>query len=280
VTRRLGGAALAAVLTAAPAGALPFKRHVKPPPVEESLPPALQGVEIRERLGERVPLDAAFTGADGRPVRLGSLLGRGRPVILALVYYRCPMLCGLVLSGLARGMREMGLPLGQAYDAVAVSFDPRENSALAAERQRGWLQAVGRPDGAASWAFLTGQEPEIRALADAVGFRYAWDERTGQFAHAAAVFVLTPEGRVSRYLYGIEFPARDLRLAVVEAGQGRVGTSLDRLLLTCFRYDASSRRYQPYVVGFIRIAALAVLGGLAVTLAVFWRREVKRGTVR
>ncbi|HEY7724740.1 MAG TPA: SCO family protein [Anaeromyxobacteraceae bacterium] len=273
-------AAAAALLAAAPAGALPFKQHVKPPPVEDSLPPALQGVEIQERLGERVPLDAAFTGADGRPVRLGSFFGRGRPVVLTLVYYRCPMLCGLVLSGLARAIREMGLPLGEAYDAVAVSFDPRESGALAAERQRGYLQAVGRPEAAASWAFLTGQEPEIRALADAVGFRYTYDERTRQYAHAAAIFVLTPEGRVSRYLYGVDFPARDLRLAVVEAGEGRVGTSFDRLLLTCFRYDASSRRYEPYVVGFIRIAALAVLGGLAVTLAVFWRREVKRGTVR
>jgi len=280
VTRALRAAAAAALLAAGTSAALPFKQHAKPAPAEESLPPALEGVEITERLGERIPLDATFTGADGKPVKLRELVGRGRPLVMALVYYNCPMLCGLVLGGLSRSMREMGLGLGADYDAVTVSFDPRESSALAAERQRGYLQAVGRPEAAAHWAFLTGQEPEIKALADAVGFRYAYDEKTKQYAHAAAIFVLTDDGRVSRYLYGIDFPARDLRLAVVEAGEGRVGTSFDKLLLTCFRYDASSRRYEPYVVGFIRIAALAVLGGLGVTLAVFWRREVKRGSVR
>jgi len=271
---------LAVLGSAAPAGALPFKQHARPATPEESLPPALQGVEIEERLGQPVPLDAAFTGADGRPVRLGDLLGKGRPVVLSLVYYNCPMLCGLVQTGMARAMRETGLTLGKDFDALTVSFDPRETSQLAAERQRGYLQAVARPDAAGSWAFLTGQEPEIKALTAAVGFRYAYDEKTRQFAHAAAILVLTPQGTVSRYLYGVEYPARDLRLAVVEAGEGRVGTSFDRLLLTCYRYDAASRTYEPYVVGFIRIAALTVLGGLAVTLAVFWRREVKRGTVR
>jgi protein SCO1/2 len=237
-------------------------------------------VEIEERLGQPVPLDAAFTGVDGKPVRLGEILGKGRPVVLSLVYYNCPMLCGLVQTGMARAMRETGLTLGRDFDALTVSFDPRETSQLAAERQRGYLQAVGRPEAAASWSFLTGQPPEIRALTEAVGFRYAYDERTRQFAHPAALFVLTAQGKVSRYLYGVEFPSRDLRLALVEAGEGRVGTSFDRLLLTCYRYDAASRTYEPYVVGFIRVAALSVLGGLAVTLAVFWRREVKRGTVR
>jgi len=280
VTLALRAAAAAALLAAGPVAALPFKQHAKPPPAEESLPPALEGVEITERLGERIPLDATFTGADGKPVKLRDLTGRGRPLVMALVYYNCPMLCGLVLGGLSRSMREMGLGLGVDYDAVTVSFDPRESSALAAERQRGYLQAVGRPEAAAHWPFLTGQEPEIKALAGAVGFKYAYDEKTKQYAHAAAIFVLTDDGRVSRYLYGIDFPARDLRLAVVEAGEGRVGTSFDKLLLTCFRYDATSRRYEPYVVGFIRIAALAVLGGLGATLAAFWRREVKRGSVR
>lgn len=283
MTRRSRSLALAALglALALPASALPFKRHVKPSgPGEEGLPPALEGVDIAERLGEKVPLDATFTGPDGKPFRLDGLLGRGRPVVLSLIYYNCPMLCGLVQGGLSRAMRESGLTLGKDYDALTISFDPRETSALSAERQRGYLQAVGRPDGAASWPFLTGEEPEIRKVTDAVGFRYAYDEKTKQYAHAAAVFVLGSDGKVSRYLYGIEYPGRDLRLALVEAGEGRVGTSLDRLLLTCYRYDAVSRRYEPYVVGFIRIAALAVFGGLAVTLAVFWRREVKRGTVR
>jgi protein SCO1 len=208
-------------------------------------------------------------------VRLRDLVPRERPVVLALVYYDCPMLCGLVLGGLARAMRQSGLELGTDFDAVTLSFDPRETTKLAAERQRGYLQAVGKPGAAASWTFLTGQEPEIKALADAVGFRYVYDEKTKQFAHAAVVFVLTPEGRVSRYLYGVEFPPKDLRLALVEAGQGRVGTSFDRLLLTCYRYDPASRTYVPIALWFVRASALAVLGGLSVVLGIFWRREWK-----
>jgi protein SCO1/2 len=274
-------ALLAALAAPAPALALPFKQHVRPAnPGDAPLPPALQGVEIVERLGERVPADAVFTGADGKPVRLAEVLGRGKPVVLSLVYYACPMLCGLVLSGQARAMKESGLTLGKDFEAITISFDPRESSKMAGERQRGYLQSIGRTEAAADWPFVTGEEPEIRKVADAVGFHYAWDQATRQYAHPAGIFVLTAEGKVSRYLYGVEYPARDLRLAVVEAGEGRVGTSFDKLLLTCFRYDAASRRYEPYVVGFIRAAALSVLGGLAITLAFFWRREVKRGTVR
>ncbi len=272
---------LAALAAAAPAAAIPFKEPPVPAaPVSGVLPAELEGVEIRERLGEKVPLDATFTGPDGKPVRLADLFARGKPVVLSLVYYDCPMLCGLLLSGEARSLREMGLELGRDYEAVTISFAPRETSQQAAERQRGYLQAIGRPGAAADWPFLTGEEPEIRKVTEAVGFGYAYDARTRQYAHPAAIFVLGPDGKVSRYLYGIDFPPRDLRLAVVEAGQGRVGTSFDKLLLTCYRYDPSSRRYEPYVMGFIRVAALSVLGALAVTLAVFWRREVKRGTIR
>jgi protein SCO1 len=274
-------AVLLLAAAALPAAAIPFKQQARPvTPAEGELPPALEGVEIRERLGEKVPLDVAFTGADGKPVRLAEIFARGRPVVLALVYYDCPMLCGLLLGGAARAMGQMGLELGRDYEAVTLSFAPRETSLLAAERQRGYLQAVGRPDAAAHWPFLTGSEPEIRKVTEAVGFGYAYDEKTRQYAHPAALFVLGPDGKVSRYLYGIEFPARDLRLALVEAGEGRVGTSFDKLLLTCYRYDPQSRRYEPYVVGFIRVAGLAILGSLAATLAFFWRREVKRGTVR
>jgi protein SCO1/2 len=282
MTRALGAAGLAALLAALPArsAAIPFKQHAVAAPVEGPQPAALDGVKVVERLGEQVPVDATFTGPDGQPVRVADVLGRGRPVVLSLVYYDCPMLCGLLLGGLARSMREMGLELGKDYQALTISFNPRETSQLARERQRGYLQALGRPAAAADWPFVTGEEPEIRKVADAVGFHYAYDQQTRQYAHAAAIFVLTPQGKVARYLYGVEFPARDLRLAVVEAGEGRTGTSFDRLLLTCYRYDPASRRYEPYVIGFVRIAALAVFGGLAATLAVLWRREAKRGTVR
>ena len=246
-----------------------------PPEANAQLPAALQNVEVEEKLGSKLPLEVRFTTQDGRAVRLGELLGRHRPVVLSLVYFDCPMLCGLILTGVARGMRETGLTLGKDFDAVTLSFDPRDSTRSAAERQRGYLQAFGDPTAKQAWTFLTGADPEIKAVTEAVGFKYAWDERSKQFAHAAAIFVLTPDGRVSRYLYGVEFPARDLRLALVEASEGRVGTSFDRLLLTCFRYDPASRKYEPYVLGVVRIAMLGVLGGLGIMLGVFWRREIK-----
>jgi protein SCO1/2 len=266
-----------ALLAPAAAPALPMAQALRPVQVpEKTVPEALKNVEIQERLGAQVPLDARFTGEDGAAVRLGDLVvKREKPTVVALVYYSCPMLCGLVLKGMARAMRESGLTLGKDFDAVALSFDPRDTAKLAAERQRGYLQAFGDPDAKRSWRFLVGAEPDIRAVTDAVGFKYAYDERTKQYGHAAALVVLTPDGRVSRYLYGVEYPSRDLRLAVVEAAQGRVGTSFDRLLLTCYRYDPASRTYEPYVIGFVRISMLGVLGAVVVMLGVFWRRELR-----
>jgi protein SCO1/2 len=268
---------------AAPARAMFPPNAPRPKPADAAPQPSvLDEVRIVEKLGERVPLDAGFTGPDGRAVKLGELFGAGRPVVLALVYYDCPMLCGLVLGGLATSMRQAGLELGRDYEAVTVSFDPRESSRLAAQRQRTYVQKAGMSGKEAHWPFLTGAEPEIRRLTGAVGFEYAYDPESKQYAHAAALVLLTPDGRVSRYLYGIDYPARDLRLGIVEAGEGRVGTSFDKLLLTCFRYDPASRRYQPYVIAFIKLGSLAVLGALATTLGVFWRREWKarKGTAR
>jgi protein SCO1/2 len=251
-----------------------------PPEANPQLPAALQDVGVEERLGAQLPLDARFTTQDGAAVRLGDLVPKERPVLLSLVYFNCPMMCGLILTGAARGMRETGLELGKDFDAVTVSFDPSDTTRLAAERQRGYLQAFGKPEATGGWTFLIGQQPDIKAVTEAVGFNYAYDERTKQFAHAAAIFVLTPEGKVSRYLYGVEFAAKDLRLAIVEASQGRVGTSFDRFLLTCFRYDPASRQYQPYVLGIMRVVMLGVLGGLGLMLGVFWRREIKKGKGR
>jgi protein SCO1/2 len=238
-------------------------------------PAPLQGVEIEERLNAQVPLDAVFLDQDGRQVRLGDALGKGKPVVLALVYYECPMLCGLVLGGMARGMKETGLELGKDYTALSISFDPREKPAQAFVRQKHYLQSFDKADQKQVWPFWVGQEKDIRSVTDAVGFRYKFDEETKQYAHGAAILVLTPEGRVSRYLYGVEFSGRDLRLAMVEAADGKVGTSFDRFLLTCYRYDPVARRYVPYAMGAVRAGALLVLFGLASTLFVFWRREVK-----
>ncbi len=238
-------------------------------------PAPLQGVEIVEKLNGAVPQGAAFLDQDGKPVRLGDVLGQGKPVVLALVYYECPMLCGLVLGGMARGMKETGLELGKDYTALSISFDPREKPAQAFVRQKHYLQSFDKADRKDVWPFWVGQEKDIRAVTDAVGFHYTFDEETKQYAHGAAILVLTPDGRVSRYLYGVEFPGRDLRLALVEAADGKVGTSFDRFLLTCYRYDPVARRYVPYAMGMVRAGALLVLFGLATTLFVLWRREAK-----
>jgi protein SCO1 len=238
-------------------------------------PAPLSGVEIDEKLNARVPAGAAFLDQDGKPVKVGDVLGKGKPVVVALVYYECPMLCGLVLGGMARGMKETGLELGKDYTALSISFDPREKPAQGFVRQKHYLQSFDKADRKDVWPFWVGQEADIRAVTDAVGFKYKFDEETKQYAHGAAILVLTPDGRVSRYLYGVEFPGRDLRLALVEAADGKVGTSFDRFLLTCYRYDPVARRYVPYAMGLVRAGALLVLFGLATTLFVFWRREAK-----
>ncbi len=246
----------------------------------ELVPSILKNVEIVEHLGDRVPPGATFRDQQGRTVTLGELTGGDKPVVMALVYYECPMLCGLVLGGLARGMRQTGLELGRDFRAVSVSFDPREKPGLALVRQAAYLQSMGKPERIDDWRFLTGEEAQIRSVTEAVGFEYAYDAATKQFAHAAAIMVLSPGGRISRYLYGIEYPGRDLRLALVEAGQGRVGTSFDRFLLTCYRYDPAARRYVPYAIGFVKAGAVLVALVLGGALAIFWRREARKGGVR
>jgi len=227
------------------------------------VPPAvLENVRIEEKLGNPIPLDVDLVGGDGKPFRLGSLFDGQKPVVLALVYYDCPMLCGLILSGAAKAMRENGLVLGKDFRAVTISFDPDEKPAQGAERRRGYLQSLGVPDAGGEWPFLVGAAEATRRISDAAGFYYELDPATGEWAHMAAIFVLTPDGRVSRYLYGIEFPPKDFRLAVVEAAGGKVGTSFDRFLLTCYRYDPATRKYEPYAWGFVRAGAVVVLLGL------------------
>ena len=245
----------------------------------EPTPPVLESVEVTERIGELVPEDALFQDSSGQPVQLKQLLHRGQPLLLSLNYYRCPMLCSLVLRGMVNGLRGTGLKLGRDYFVFTLSIDPRETSELAAENKRGYLQALGEPSAEAAWAFTTGKAPEIHALADATGFGYGYDESTEQYAHPAVIVVLTPDGKISRYLYGIEFPPRDLKLALVEASGGKVGTSFDRFLLSCFKYDPALRRYGVYVAEILKGGALLVFAGLAALLATLWRRELKRGTV-
>jgi protein SCO1 len=245
---------------------------------------ALQDIDVIEHLGERVPGNLSFTDEAGRSVALSSLLNRGKPVLVTLGYHRCPMLCGLVLDGLVKASRASGLKLGKDLLVVDVSIDPAEDAKLLTATQRRVVELAGNGATVADWPFWRSSSDggaAARALADAVGFRYKYDPDSKQFAHDAVAFVLSPEGVVARYLYGVDYPARDFRMAVVEAGGGRVGTSLDKVVLSCYRYDPATRRYAPFVMGFMRIGALTVMFALAGLLTVLWRKEIamrKRGT--
>jgi protein SCO1/2 len=273
---KLSAALLCALLAlAGPAAAADLPEDDGPPPV--ALPPAAQVADLDERLGKAVRSGIALTDMDGRQVRLSDYLGDGKPLVLVLAYYRCPMLCGLVLHGLVGGLGKLSLRLGEDYRALTVSFDPRDTPEAAALKRKSTLSALtwtgnGEPP-ADAWPFLVGREHEVRALADDIGFRFAYDSVTDQYAHPAAVIILTPDGRVSRYLYGAEPSARDLRLALLEASEGRVGGIVDRVLMTCYRYDPASRRYGPYIAGFFRLGGVAIVGTVGGVLAVLWRRE-------
>jgi protein SCO1 len=244
---------------------------------QSDAPPQLKGVDVQEHLGELAALETAFTDSSGRPVQLRDVLPRTRPVLLTLVYYNCPLLCNLVINEQIRTMRELGLVLGKDYEAVTVSIDPQDTPAQSLDRRRRHLQSMGLPE-TAPWHFLTGTQENIQQLADAVGFKYTYDASTRQYVHPAVVMVLTPEGALSRYLYGTSFQPKDMKLALLEAAGGRVGTSFDRIVLTCFKYDTATRRYGFYIFGFLRIGALMVFGALASMLAYYWRRELKKGT--
>jgi protein SCO1 len=272
---RAGMVALLLALGAGlPAHALPGAKT--PKSVVEAQSTGPRGADVEEHLGELVPLQATFTDAQGKTVQLRDVLPRTRPVLLSLVYYSCPLLCNLLINEQVRTMKEIGLELGSDYEAVTVSIDPKDTPEQSLERHRRHLQAMGKPE-TAPWHFLTGGEESIHQLADALGFKYAYDEDSKQYVHPAVVFVLTPEGAISRYLYGTSFRPEDMKLALVEAGGGRVGTSFDRIILTCFKYDTATRRYGFYIFGFLRIGALMVFGALATMLAYYWRRELKKG---
>ncbi|HYO72102.1 MAG TPA: SCO family protein [Archangium sp.] len=243
---------------------------------QSNTPPQVRGVDVEEHLGDLAPLESQFTDSSGKPVRLRDVLPRTRPVLLTLVYYNCPLLCNLVINEQIRTMRELGLELGKDYEAVTVSIDPKDTPAQSYERRRKHLQSMGLPE-TAPWHFLTGTEENIHQLANTVGFKYTYDTSTQQYVHPAVLMVLTPEGGISRYLYGTSFPAKDMKLALLEAAGGRVGTSFDRIVLTCFKYDTATRRYGFYIFGFLRIGALMVFGALATMLAYYWRRELKKG---
>jgi protein SCO1/2 len=240
-------------------------------PPQTGLPPALLNVGIDQKLGAQLPLDATFTDEQGRRVRLGDYFKGGRPVVLSLVFYECPMLCNQVLNALVGSLKGMSLKMGQDYDVLTVSFDPREGPELARRKKDGYVHSLNRPGAEEGWHFLVGEEAEIKRLTEAVGFRYSYDEQTKQFAHASGIMVLTPQGKVSHYLYGVEYAPRDMRLSLVEASAGRVGSPVDQLLLYCYHYDPATGKFA-WVINLYRWGgALTVAGILALLL--FLRRR-------
>jgi protein SCO1/2 len=244
-------------------------------PRDESttLPPVMREVDIEEHLGAGLDPSLAFQDQAARVVRLGDYFRGTKPIVLTLAYFRCPMLCGLVLRGTVASLGKLPFRLGEDYRALTVSFDPRDTPAEAAHKQDTTLVAMPYRSEPESWPFLVGQPAQIGTLADSLGFRFAYDERTGQYAHPAAVFVLTPEGRISRYLYGTELSPRDVRLALIEAASGKIGTIVDRILLTCYRFDPATRRFGPFIRGFMRIGGVMILAAVALLLAALFRAE-------
>jgi protein SCO1/2 len=236
------------------------------------MPGELKKVGYDQLLGHQVPLDLAFRDETGRTVRLGSFLD-ARPAVLVLAYYRCPMLCSMVLQGLTGSLKSLTLDAGKQFDVVVVSIDPRETPAMAAAKKKDTLTQYGRYGTDAGWHFLTGPQESITSLARAVGFRYYYDEKQDQFAHAAGVVALTPQGRISRYLYGIEYAPRDMRLALVEAGGGKIGTLVDYVLLYCYHYDPQIGRYSPAILNILRLGAVASVAGLVLLVVLLRRRE-------
>jgi protein SCO1/2 len=239
----------------------------------------LKDIGFDQKIGGAVPLDLMFRDEAGKTVPLRDYFGK-KPVVLSLVYFDCPMLCGMTTDGLVRSLRALRMSVGNEFDVLSVSFDPRETPELASAKKGPVMRQYGRKDGAEGWHFLTGDKASVDALTSAVGFRYVWDAEQKQYAHATGILVLTPQGRIARYFFGIEYPAKDLRLGLVEASEERLGTVVDQLLLLCYHYDPRVGRYTATVRNIVRaggVLTVAAVAGLVLTLL---RRERRgRGAV-
>ena len=236
--------------------------------------PILQEVGIDQRIGQQLPLDLTFRDETGQRVPLRQYFGR-RPVLLTLVYYQCPMLCSQVLNGVVGGLLPLKLSAGRDFDIVTVSFDPRDTPAEATEQRNMYLKRYGRASAEKGWHFLTGEAPAIEALTKAVGFRYAWDPKIQQYAHASGIMMTTPDGRLSHYFYGIEYTPKDLRLAFVESSQGKLGNVVDQIRLYCYHYDPETGKYGAVVMNMLRLGGGLTLLIFGAYLAMAWQRELR-----
>jgi protein SCO1 len=239
-------------------------------------PPGLKNVGIRQNLNQQIPGELAFTDDLGRPVHLGDYFGK-KPLILNLVYYSCPMLCGEVLSGLEHSLRMMKFDVGKEFDVITVSFDPSETPEMAAAKKAEFLRRYKRAGAEQGWHFLVGTQDAIDALTQAAGFQYQYNEKTRQFAHATAILVLTPEGKIAQYYYGVEYPPKDLRLGLVEAGHGKIGNLVDAMLLYCYHYDPEQGKYSATILRVMRLLAVATMLGLGTLIFVMIRRAPAAG---
>ncbi|MGC2273896.1 MAG: SCO family protein [Candidatus Sulfotelmatobacter sp.] len=263
---------LAVSLLAASSWGQGMMRNTQMGPPSSARPARLENVGIQQHLNAQVPPDLTFQDSTGKTVKLGDYFGR-KPLILNLVYYNCTMLCGEALAGLADAMRMVKFDVGNEFDVITVSFDPRETPAIAAAKKAEYIKRYGRAGAAAGWHFLTGPPESIDALTKAVGFEYQFDPQSNQFAHATAIMVLTPQGRISRYFYGIDYPPKDLRMGLVEASQGNIGNAVDAVLLYCYHYNPETGKYGAMVSNILRLAGAATLLILSTLFLVLWRLD-------
>ena len=249
--------------------------------ISNTIPPELQGVDVVEHLGGALPRDATFRDSDGKTVRLGDAFDGKRPTLFVFAYHTCPMLCSLVLDATVKSLNEVAWTVGQEFDVVSVSIDPKDTPESATKKRAQVVESYPRAHGnTTGWHFLVGEEPEIRKVTDAVGFQYRYDARQKQYAHPAAIYLLTPDGRIARYLYGIHFEPGDLRLGLLEATEGRSISTVEKLLLYCYHYDPQGKRYSLIAMRVMRIGGgvtALVMGGL---LAMMWAREYRRRSGR
>jgi protein SCO1/2 len=239
-------------------------------------PPGLKNVGIQQNLTLPLPLDLAFTDDLGRNLRLGDYFGK-KPVILSLVYFNCPMLCGEVLSGLEHSLRTMSFDVGKEFEVITVSFDPKDTPEMAAKKKSEFLKRYKRAGAEQGWHFLVGKQDAIDALTKAVGFQYDYNSNAQQFAHAAAIMIATPDGKIAQYYYGVEYPPKDLRLGLVEAAKGKIGNIVDAMLLYCYHYDPEQGKYSATILRVLRLAGLATMLSLGTLIFVMIRRGPDRG---
>jgi protein SCO1 len=240
-----------------------------------NLPPDLSGIGIEQRLNAQIPLDMTFRDESGASVQLRSFFG-SKPVVLAPVYYRCPMLCSQILSGVVAGLRPLSLKPGRDFDVVAISFDPADTPAEAMLKRTQYSHSYSSRAGVNGWHFLVGSQAAITSVMQAIGFHYRWDPVHKMFIHASGVMIATPEGRVARYLYGVEYEPKDLKLSLVEASHNRIGSAVDQILLFCYHYDPKTGKYGAVVLGSLKIGAIFLLIAMSVGLFFLWRRDLRK----